>query len=75
MHEEPKKIETLGGGYALKWDDETQMSVNAHAALLAKCRAATHIAARQIPVRGGAFRRLAPPWRGGIGAWSCRCGP
>ena len=27
-------IETLGGGYALKWDDETQMGVNAHAALL-----------------------------------------
>ena len=29
-------IETLGGGYALKWDDETQMSVNAHAALLSQ---------------------------------------
>ena len=26
-----QKIETLGGDYALKWDDETQMSVNAHA--------------------------------------------
>ena len=23
-------ISTLGGDYALKWDDETQMSVNAH---------------------------------------------
>jgi len=29
-------IETLGGGYALKWDDEAQMSVNAHAALLSQ---------------------------------------
>ena len=28
-----QKIETLGGDYALKWDDETQMSVNAHAVL------------------------------------------
>ena len=27
-----QRIETLGGDYALKWDDETQMSVNAHAA-------------------------------------------
>ena len=27
-------ISTLGGDFALKWDDETQMSVNAHAALL-----------------------------------------
>lgn len=25
-----------GGGYALKWDDEAQMSVNAHAALLSQ---------------------------------------
>lgn len=31
-----QRIETLGGGYALKWDDETQMSVNAHAALLSQ---------------------------------------
>ena len=31
-----QKIETLGGEYALKWDDETQMSVNAHAALLSQ---------------------------------------
>ena len=31
-----QKIETLGGDYALKWDDETQMSVNAHAALLSQ---------------------------------------
>ena len=31
-----RRIETLGGGYALKWDDETQMSVNAHAALLSQ---------------------------------------
>ena len=29
-------ISTLGGDYALKWDDETQMSVNAHAALLSQ---------------------------------------
>ena len=29
-------IETLGGDYALKWDDETQLSVNAHAALLSQ---------------------------------------
>ena len=29
-----QRIETLGGGYALKWDDETLMGVNAHAALL-----------------------------------------
>ena len=28
-----QEIETLGGDYDLKWDDETQMSVNAHAAL------------------------------------------
>ena len=31
-----QRIETPGGGYALKWDDETQMSVNAHAALLSQ---------------------------------------
>lgn len=31
-----QRIETLGGGYALKWDDETQMGVNAHAALLSQ---------------------------------------
>ena len=31
-----QRIETLGGGYALKWDDEAQMSVNAHAALLSQ---------------------------------------
>ena len=29
-------IETLGGDYALKWDDDTQISVNAHAALLSQ---------------------------------------
>ena len=29
-----QRIETLGGDYALKWDDETQTGVNAHAALL-----------------------------------------
>ena len=29
-------ISTLGGDYALKWDDETQMGVNAHAALLSQ---------------------------------------
>ena len=31
-----QRIETPGGGYALKWDGETQMSVNAHAALLSQ---------------------------------------
>ena len=31
-----QRIETLGGGYALKWDDETQMGLNAHAALLSQ---------------------------------------
>ena len=31
-----QRIETPGGGYALKWDDETQMGVNAHAALLSQ---------------------------------------
>ena len=31
-----QRIETLGGDYALKWDGETQMSVNAHAALLSQ---------------------------------------
>ena len=31
-----RTISTLGGDYALKWDDETQMSVNAHAALLSQ---------------------------------------
>ena len=31
-----QRIETLGGGYALKWDDETLMGVNAHAALLSQ---------------------------------------
>ena len=31
-----QEIETLGGDYDLKWDDETQMSVNAHAALLSQ---------------------------------------
>ena len=40
-------IETLGGDYALKWDDETQMGVNAHAALLS-----------QFAKAGGFFDRL-----------------
>ena len=40
-------IETLGGDYAIKWDDETQMSVNAHAALLS-----------QFAKAGGFFDRL-----------------
>lgn len=31
-----QRIETLGGDYALKWDDETLMGVNAHAALLSQ---------------------------------------
>ncbi len=31
-----QKIEKLGCDYALKWDDETQMSVNAHTALLSQ---------------------------------------
>ena len=31
-----QRIETPGGDYALKWDDETQMGVNAHAALLSQ---------------------------------------
>ena len=31
-----QRIETLGGDYALKWDDETQMGVNAHAAPLSQ---------------------------------------
>ena len=31
-----RTISTLGGDYTLKWDDETQMSVNAHAALLSQ---------------------------------------
>ena len=31
-----RTISTLGGDYALKWDDETQMGVNAHAALLSQ---------------------------------------
>ena len=42
-----QKIETLGGEYALKCDDETQMSVNAHAALLS-----------QFAKAGGFFDRL-----------------
>ncbi len=42
-----QKIETLGGDYALKWDDETQVSVNAHAALLS-----------QFAKAGGFFDRL-----------------
>ncbi|MBR0506303.1 MAG: transposase [Kiritimatiellae bacterium] len=42
-----QKIETLGGDYALKWDDETQMNVNAHAALLS-----------QFAKAGGFFDRL-----------------
>ena len=42
-----QKIETLGGEYTLKWDDETQMSVNAHAALLS-----------QFAKAGGFFDRL-----------------
>ncbi len=29
-------ISMLGGDYALKWDEETQMNVNAHAALLSQ---------------------------------------
>ena len=40
-------IETLGGDYALKWDDDTQISVNAHAALLS-----------QFAKAGGFFDRL-----------------
>ena len=31
-----RTIPTLGGDYALKWDDETQTGVNAHAALLSR---------------------------------------
>ena len=31
-----QRIETLGGDYALKWDDETLMGVNVHAALLSQ---------------------------------------
>ena len=42
-----RTIETLGGDYALKWDDETQMGVNAHAALLS-----------QFAKTGGFFDRL-----------------
>ena len=42
-----QEIKTLGGDYALKWDDETQMSVNAHAALLS-----------QFAKSGGFFDRL-----------------
>ena len=42
-----RTISTLGGDYALKWDDETQMSVNAHAALLS-----------QFAKAGGFFDRL-----------------
>ena len=42
-----RTISTLGGDYALKWDDETQMSVNAHAALLS-----------QFAKSGGFFDRL-----------------
>ena len=40
-------IETLGGDYALRWDDKTQLSVNAHAALLS-----------QFAKAGGFFDRL-----------------
>ena len=40
-------ISTLGGDYALRWDDETQMSVNAHAAFLS-----------QFAKAGGFFDRL-----------------
>lgn len=40
-------IETLGGDYVLKWDDDTQISVNAHAALLS-----------QFAEAGGFFDRL-----------------
>ena len=40
-------IETLGGDYALTWDDDTQISVNAHAALLS-----------QFAKAGGFFDRL-----------------
>ena len=42
-----RTISTLGGDYTLKWDDETQMSVNAHAALLS-----------QFAKAGGFFVRL-----------------
>ncbi len=42
-----QKIETLGGDYALKWDDKTQMSAHAHAALLS-----------QFAKSGGFFERL-----------------
>ena len=42
-----RTISTLGGDYALKRDDETQMSVNAHAALLS-----------QFAKAGGFFDRL-----------------
>ena len=40
-------IETLGGGYSLKWDDDTSMSANAHIALLS-----------QFAQAGGFFDRL-----------------
>ena len=42
-----RKINTLGGDYALKWDDETPMSVNAHTVLLS-----------QFAKAGGFFDRL-----------------
>ncbi len=48
--EETATISTLGGEYALRWDGETQMSVNAHAAFL------SHFAKA-----GGFFGRLVEP--------------
>ena len=51
-----QKIETLGGDYALKWDDETQMSVNAHAALLSQFAVRDLIATVMVSMVNGATR-------------------
>ena len=56
-------IETLGGDYALKWDDETQMSVNAHAALLSQFAKAVRRAFRGLLSDAGAWRDSSDGWQ------------
>ena len=58
-----RTISTLGGDYALKWDDETQMSVNAHAALLSQFAKAVRRAFRRLLSDAGAWRDSSDGWQ------------
>ena len=63
-------IETLGGDYALKWDDETQMGVNAHAALLSQFAKAGGSLRGNVGDRGEPLERVHQARRGsGLRFW------